>query len=151
MIDLNDYFRYEENVDLLYEIAVRPVPDGIYPMRPPTQEELAEIRTVNQTKAPAKYVPPHLRNKTGGSVPGMSRSPNRRIVVPGMKYLFINYVIFRAPSKPKQNKQPRTTNSPVEQIQGPNLMDAIFASVEQPSETVETIQKKVWFFFGNTW
>ena len=65
--------RYEENIDMLYEIAIRPVARGVYPLVPPTKEELSEIKKVTQKKAPGKYVPPHLRNKSG-NVPGMSRS-----------------------------------------------------------------------------
>lgn len=132
-------FRYEENIDLLYEIAVRPVVDGVYPLRPPTVDELAEIKTITQKKAPAKYVPPHLRNKAG-SVPGMSTKK----VIPGMKFLFFQFIICRAPSKPKKEKKAsKPVSPPPEVIQGPNLMDAIFASVEPPVETVESIQKKV--------
>lgn len=126
-------------MDLLYEIAVRPVVDGIYPLRPPTQEELVEIKTVNQKKAPGKYVPPHLRNKTS-SVPGMSAKKT----VPGMKYSWMRAFISRAPSKPKKEKPaPKPVSPPPEVLQGPNLMDAIFSSVEQPAETADSIQKKV--------
>ena len=58
---------------MLYEIAIRPVVRGVYPLVPPTKEELLEIKKVVQKKAPGKYVPPHLRNKSG-NVPGMNRS-----------------------------------------------------------------------------
>lgn len=66
------YRRYKEDFDQLYEISIRPVAEGIYPLRPPTPEELVTIKTTVQQKAPAKYVPPHLRNGGGarGSVPG---------------------------------------------------------------------------------
>ena len=62
--------RYKEDFDQLYEISIRPVPEGVYPLCPPTPEELATIKKTVQQKAPAKYVPPHLRNRGGGSVPG---------------------------------------------------------------------------------
>lgn len=68
---------YQQDVDVLYEIAIRPVKKGVYPARPPTAAELAELAELKQQqkKAPAKYVPPHLRNKAGASggraVPGM--------------------------------------------------------------------------------
>lgn len=66
---------YQQDVNVLYEIAIRPVKKGVYPARPPTAAELAELKQQQQKKAPAKYVPPHLRNKAGASggraVPGM--------------------------------------------------------------------------------
>lgn len=71
--------RYEENFDQLFEIAIRPISSDIYPLRPPTVSELAEIKKTVEQKAPAKYVPPHLRNKGAGSIPGMGRKS-----IPGM-------------------------------------------------------------------
>lgn len=63
---------YEEDFDQLFEIAIRPIPDGLYPLRPPTAAELAEIKKTVEQKAPAKYVPPHLRNKGASSIPGLA-------------------------------------------------------------------------------
>ena len=37
----------------------------------------------------------------------------------------------------------KPVSPPPEVLQGPNLLEAIFASVEQPSETVDSLQKKV--------
>ena len=35
---------YQQDVDVLYEIAIRPVKKGVYPARPPTAAELAELK-----------------------------------------------------------------------------------------------------------
>lgn len=66
---------FQEDVDVLYEIAIRPVAEGVLPLRPPTALELTELKQQQTKKEPAKYVPPHLRNKGAGvggrTVPGM--------------------------------------------------------------------------------
>lgn len=58
---------YQEDFDLLYEVSVRPVLPGLLPIRPPTVDDMAEMRTTVVKKAPSKYVPPHLRGKQGVS------------------------------------------------------------------------------------
>lgn len=59
---------YQEDFDLLYEVSVRPVLPGLLPIRPPTVDDMTEMRTTVVKKAPSKYVPPHLRAKQ--NVPG---------------------------------------------------------------------------------
>ena len=58
---------YQEDFDLLYEVSVRPVLPGLLPIRPPTVDDMTEMRTTVVKKAPSKYVPPHLRAKQGSA------------------------------------------------------------------------------------
>ena len=58
---------YEEGFDQLFEISIRPVSPALLPLRPPTKEDLAEMRSAAEKKAPGKYVPPHLRGKAGAT------------------------------------------------------------------------------------
>lgn len=148
---------FQEDVDVLYEIAIRPVPEGLLPLRPPTALELAELKQQQQQKAPAKYVPPHLRNK-GAVVGGRA--------VPGMKWDRMRELTCRAPAnrekkpakkpgaakptnQPKSMKpaSPTSPATPTGVDAGANLLDAIFASVKsQPAaeeETAVSLQKKV--------
>lgn len=83
---------------MLYEIAIRPVVRGVYPLVPPTKEELLEIKKVVQKKAPGKYVPPHLRNKSG-NVPGMNRS------IPGLAPYSSSFYQFIVESQRNLRKQ----------------------------------------------
>ena len=83
---------------MLYEIAIRPVVRGVYPLVPPTKEELLEIKKVVQKEAPGKYVPPHLRNKSG-NVPGMNRS------IPGLAPYSTSFYSFIVENQRNLRKQ----------------------------------------------
>ena len=67
---------YEEPFDQLYEISVRPVAPALFPLRPPTKDDLAEI-SVTEKKAPGKYVPPHLRGKAGATAGAKTKAPKK--------------------------------------------------------------------------
>ncbi|OAO11843.1 eukaryotic translation initiation factor 2A [Blastocystis sp. ATCC 50177/Nand II] len=138
---------FQEDVDVLYEIAIRPVPEGLLPLRPPTALELAELKQQQQQKAPAKYVPPHLRNKGavvgGRAVPGM-KAPANREKKPAKKP-----GAAKPTNQPKSMKpaSPTSPATPTGVDAGANLLDAIFASVKsQPAaeeETAVSLQKKL--------
>lgn len=152
---------FQEDVDVLYEIAIRPVPEGLLPLRPPTALELAELKQQQQQKAPAKYVPPHLRNKGavvgGRAVPGMKwerrweltrRAPANREKKPAKKQPGAAKPASQPKSaKPASPTSPTSPTSPAGVDAGANLLDAIFASVKsQPApeeETAVSLQKKV--------
>lgn len=67
---------YQEDFDLLYEVSVRPVLPGILPIRPPTVDDMNEMRATVAKKAPSKYVPPHLRAKQGSAKPNSPAAMN---------------------------------------------------------------------------
>lgn len=66
---------YQEDFDLLYGVSVRPVPAGLLPIRPPTVDDMAEMRSAVAKKAPSKYVPPHLRAKQAAAPPKKKSEP----------------------------------------------------------------------------
>lgn len=142
----------------LYEIAIRPVPEGVFPLLPPTEEEMKEIKIVVKENKPKKYLPPHLRNQSKPSIPGLSsRSQNHKSGLAGVKYDLIVNLMYRTQTNSKQNHPkpkseskpkptiPKNNESPAEEVSR-NIVDEIFPSSPQNLITKETLQKKVGCF-----